>query len=227
VFKERELVVKRREVALERLQKLKAEPDVLRLSVELPLLEAEKAKLEEQVHQTGFSRGIGEIEADLKHAMGISGAKQSATIPEAEVPRHYVSQAAELLSLSVDELWTQMSPRLTAYLQALTDRRVVSGKPDEKGALQFAAADGRSGAYMTLPAPLRDLVFVSLRLALIERVAGYKRLPILIDDAFGVLEAPKRALIAKMLKGIGTQAQVIHRVAETPPPGTADLVLQA
>src|SRR5262249_4336633 len=104
VFKERELVVKRREVALERLQKLKAEPDVLRLSVELPLLEAEKAKLEEQVHQTGFSRGIGEIEADLKHAMGISGAKQSATIPEAEVPRHYVSQAAELLSLSVDEL---------------------------------------------------------------------------------------------------------------------------
>jgi hypothetical protein len=159
--------------------------------------------------------------------MGISGAKKSATIPEGEVPRHYVSQAAELLSLSVDELWSQMSPRLTAYLQALTDRRVVSGKPDEKGILAFAAADGRSGAYMTLPPPLRDLVFVALRLALIERVAGYKRLPILIDDAFATLDPPKRALIAKMLKGIGTQTQVIHRVAEAPPAGTADLVLQA
>ncbi|HYS08390.1 MAG TPA: hypothetical protein VEP66_06585 [Myxococcales bacterium] len=227
VFKERELVVKRREVALEKLQKLKTEPEVLRVAVELPLLEAEKAKLEEQVHQTGFSRGVGEIEADLKHAMGISGAKKSATIPEAEVPRHYVSQAAELLNLSVDELWSQMSPRLTAYLQALTDRRVVSGKPDEKGALTFAAPDGRSGAYMSLPPPLRDLVFVALRMALIERVAGYKRLPILIDDAFATLEPAKRALIAKMLKGIGTQTQVIHRVAEAPPAGTADLVLQA
>jgi uncharacterized protein YhaN len=74
---------------------------------------------------------------------------------------------------------------------------------------------------------LRDLVFVALRMALIERVAGYKKLPILIDDAFATLEPPKRALIAKMLKGIGTQTQVIHRVAEAPPAGTADLVLQA
>jgi hypothetical protein len=30
-----------------------------------------------------------------------------------------------------------------------------------------------------------------------------------------------------MLKGIGTQTQVIHRVTDAPPPGTADLVLQA
>jgi uncharacterized protein YhaN len=80
---------------------------------------------------------------------------------------------------------------------------------------------------MTLPPPLRDLVYAGLRLALLERVAGYKRLPVVVDDAFGVLEAPKRALIGKMLKGIGTQTQVIHRVAATPDPGTADLVVQA
>ena len=226
VFKEREVLVKRREAALEKLQKVKMEPDVLRLAVEMPLLEAEKGKLEEQVHQTGFSRPIAEIEGDLKHAMGISTARSAASIPDAEVPRHYVAQAAELLSLGVDELWSQMGARLSAFLMALTDRRVASGKLDDKGTLQFAAPDGRSGSYMTLPPPLRDLAYVALRLALLERVAGYKRLPIVIDDAFGILDAPKRALIAKMLKGIGTQAQVIHRVAETPPPGTADLVLQ-
>jgi len=32
--------------------------------VEIPLLETEKAKLEEQVHQDGFSRALGEIESD-------------------------------------------------------------------------------------------------------------------------------------------------------------------
>jgi hypothetical protein len=227
VFKERELVVKRRDAAAAKLAKLKTEPEVSRLAVEIPLLEGEKAKLEEQVQQTGFSRPVGEIELDLKHAMGISSGKSGSALPEPEVPKHLISRAAELLNLSADELWSQMSPRLAAYLGALTDRRVVSGKPDEKGMLVLAAADGRSGGYMSLPPPLRDLVYAGLRLALLERVAGYKRLPVVVDDAFGVLEAPKRALIGKMLKGIGTQTQVIHRVAATPDPGTADLVVQA
>ena len=80
---------------------------------------------------------------------------------------------------------------------------------------------------MTLPPPLRDLVYAALRLALLERVAGYKRLPVVVDDAFGILEAPKRALIGKMLKGIGTQTQVIHRVVDAPAAGTADTVLKA
>ena len=47
----------------------------------------------------------------------------------------------------------------------------------------------------------------------------------MIDDAFGTLDPAKRALIGKMLKGISTQTQVIHRVAEAPPAGTADVVL--
>ncbi len=227
MFKDRELVVKRREVALAKLQKLKLEPEVSRLTVEIPLLETEKAKLEDQVHQTGFSRPIGEIEADLKHAMGLSTLKNGTALPEWEVPRELISRAAELLNLGVDELWSQLPARLTSYLQALTDRRVVAGKPDEKGALILSAPDGRSGSYMTLPPPLRDLVYVGLRLALLERVAGYKRLPVVVDDAFGILEAPKRALIGKMLKGIGTQTQVIHRVADAAETGNADLVLKA
>jgi len=214
-------------VALAKLQKLKLEPEVSRLSVEIPLLESEKDKLEDQVHQMGFTRAIGEIEGDLKHAMGLSTLKSGTALPESEVPRHLISRAAELLNLGVEEVWSQVSGRLTAYLQALTDRRVVAGKPDDKGALLLSASDGRSGSYMTLPPPLRDLVYAALRLALLERVAGYKRLPVVVDDAFGILEAPKRALIGKMLKGIGTQTQVIHRVADAPAAGTADTVLKA
>ena len=227
VFKEREVVVKRRDAAAAKLAKLKTEPEVSRLAVEIPLLASEKQKLEEEVHQTGFSRAIGEIELDLKHAMGISTARSASVLPEPEIPRHLISRAAELLNLSSEELWSQLSPRLASYLTALTDRRVVSGKPDDKGMLVLAAGDGRSGGYMTLPPPLRDLVYAGLRLALLERVAGYKRLPVVVDDAFGILEGPKRALIGKMLKGIGTQTQVIHRVASAPEPGSADLVLQA
>ena len=64
-------------------------------------------------------------------------------------------------------------------------------------------------------------------LGVLAGVETVKRLPVVVDDAFGTLEPAKRALIAKMLKGIATQTQVIHRVIEPPPAGTADLVLQA
>ena len=225
VFRERELVVKRRDAARERLEKVKLEPEVSRLAVEIPLLEKEKSSLEEQVQQMGFSRPVGEIEADLKHAMGISASMKSIAVPEAEVPKSLIDRAAELLNLTSDELWAQLQPRLIAFLTALTDRRVATATRDDKGLLNLAAHDGRTGPYTSLPPPLRDLVYVSLRLALLERVGGYKRLPIVVDDAFGTLDAAKRALIAKMLKGISTQTQVIHRVVEPPPAGTADLVL--
>jgi uncharacterized protein YhaN len=228
VFRDSELVLKRREAAKAKLDKIKLEPELSRMPIEIPLLISEKAKLEEQVMATGFSRAIGEIEADLKHAMGISALapKGVSITSDADIPKLLVDRAAELLNISPDELWTQMGARLTAFLTALTDKRVVSAIPDDKGQLTLAAADGRSGPYMSLPPPLRDLVYTALRLALLERVAAYKRLPIVIDDAFGTLEPTKRALIAKMLKGIATQTQVIHRVVEPPPENVADVVLR-
>jgi len=226
VFRAQEQVAKRREAARERLEQVKADPDVSRAAGEIPLLLAEKAKLEEQVGATGFSRPVSEIEADLERATGISSATP-AGLPEAEVPKQLVSRAKDLLGLSPEQLWAQLAARLDAYLVALTDKRVVSAKLDEKGALVLVAPDGRSGSYMTLPPPLRDLVYVALRLSLLERVGGHKRLPIVVDDAFALLDAPKRALIGKMLKGISTQTQVIHRVGEAPAAGTADVVLSA
>ncbi|HUJ28455.1 MAG TPA: hypothetical protein VLW85_20680, partial [Myxococcales bacterium] len=225
LFRQNELVQKRRAAAQQKVDEIRTNPDVSRLEVEIPLLEKEKAGLEEQVQQTGFSRPIAEIEIDLKHAMGITS-KSSAGLPEAEVPKHLVNQAAELLNVTAEELWQQMNVRLLAYLGALTDKRVVSAKM-ENNLLVLTAPDGRSGPFTGLPPPLRDLVYTALRLALLERVGGYKRLPIVVDDAFGIFEPPKRGLIAKMLKGISTQTQVIHRVAEKPPEGTADLVLEA
>ena len=227
VFRERELVVQRRDAARARVDKLKLEPEVSRFAVEIPLLEKEKAGLEEQVQQMGFSRPVGEIDADLKHAMGISASTKSAAVPEAEVPKLLVDRAAELLNLTSDELWAQVQPRLISYLAALTDRRVATATRESNGLLTLAAAGGRSGPYTSLPPPLRDLVYVALRLTLLERVCGYKRLPVVVDDAFGTLEPAKRALVAKMLKGISTQTQVIHRLPEAPPAGTADVVLSA
>jgi hypothetical protein len=228
LFQEREKVVARRDAAKERFEELRKEPELARVPIETPVLQDEKKKLEGDVSAQGFARAIGEIEADIKAAMGLGDSRKgSALVPEPEVPKNLVEKAAELLNLSADEVWESISPRLSAYLGALTDKRVVSGQPDAKGLWILSSPDGRGGPYHGLPAQLKDLAYVALRLALLEKVASYKRLPVLIDDAFAPLDAPKRALVAKMLKGIGAQTQVIHRTSEEPPQGVADLVVQA
>ncbi|HEY5675311.1 MAG TPA: hypothetical protein VIR81_00910, partial [Myxococcales bacterium] len=124
VFRRQEEVLERRTAALDRLEKLKADPDLSRAAAEISQLQEEKAKLEEQVQATGFSRPVAEIEADLNRALGIASAKSDASVPEPEVPKHLVSRAAGLLNLPPEELWPQLSSRFTAYLAALTDRRV-------------------------------------------------------------------------------------------------------
>ena len=228
LFEEREKVIRSREDARASVDELRKHPDLARVPIETPLLEEEKRKLEAEVSAQGFARPLGEIEVDLKHAMGLGGSRRGGTtVPEPEVPQNLVERAAELLNQSADEVWEAISPRLSAYLSALTDKRIASSATDEKRHWVLSNADGRSGPYHGLPPLLKDLAYAALRLALLERVAAYKRLPVVVDDAFSSLEPAKRALVAKMLKGISAQTQIIHRTAEEPPQGTADLVVQA
>lgn len=228
LFEEREKVIRSREDARSQVEELRKHPDLARVPIETPLLEEEKRKLEAEVSAQGFARPIGEIEIDLRHAMGLGGSRRGGTlVAEPEVPQNLVDKAAELLNLSADEVWEAIGQRLSAYLSALTDKRIVSSTTDEKRHWVLSNADGRGGPYHGLPPELKDLAYAALRLALLERVAAYKRLPVLVDDAFSALEPAKRALIAKMLKGIAAQTQIIHRTPEEPPQGTADLVVQA
>jgi len=228
LFQEREKVILSREQARSEVEELRKHPDLARVPIETPLLDEEKKKLEAEVSAQGFARPIGEIEVDLRHAMGLGGSRRGGTmVAEPDVPQNLVDKAAELLNLSADEVWDAIGQRLSAYLSALTDKRIVSGTTDEKRHWVLSNADGRGGPYHGLPPQLKDLAYAALRLALLERVAAYKRLPVVVDDAFSALEPDKRALIAKMLKGIAAQTQIIHRTPEEPPQGTADLVVQA
>lgn len=228
IFAEREKVVRTRDKARLKVEELRKQPDLARVSIEVPLLEEEKKKLETEVSAQGFARPIGEIEGDLKRAMGLTGTFRSgSSVPEPEVPQNLVDKAADLLNISAEEVWSSIEQRLSAYLSALTDKRIVSATTDDKGHWMLRNADGRSGPYHGLPPQLKDLAYAALRLSLLERVAAYKRLPVLVDDSFGALEPAKRALVAKMLKAIAAQTQIIHRTGEAPPDGTADLVVQA
>jgi hypothetical protein len=228
LFSGREDMVKKRDDAKKRLEQLRKKPDLSRVAAEISQLQSEKAQLEAQVASQGFARTVAEIELELKQAMGLGDAPRGdVLVPDPEVPGHLVDRASDLMSTAPEQTWESIAEHVAAHLAALTDGALVSGMPDEKGSWIVTGEDGSTTPYQGLPPTLKDLAYAALRLALVEAVAPYKRLPIVVDDAFSALDADKRKAIAKVLKGIAAQTQVIHRTAEAPPDGIADHVVQA
>ena len=225
-FNEKAAVDTTRQAVAARLDKLKADPLYGALG-ERPKLTEEKQQLELAISTQGFARPLQTIENELKAALGLTAvAEKKPAASDADVPKGLFAQAAQILSAPVESLAAPIEPRLAAYLTALTDKRIVAGRMDANGHLLLSTPDGRWGPYAGLPPPLRDLAYVALRLALLEKVAASKKAPILVDDAFGTFEPPRRALISRMLKGISASGQVIHRVVEPPPAGITEHVVK-
>jgi hypothetical protein len=226
LFKHRDQVLLLRDDAKARLEDLRAQPGLKEIAEERPKLIEAKATLEMAVSAQGFARPLADIERDLRRAMGIITdpvqTQSSQRYDPAVGPRQLLELASTLSAIPAAELWTQLSSRLSTYLAALTDKRVVAARLDASGQLSAFAPDGRGGPYVQLPSPLRDLTYAALRLALLERVTKLKKLPVFVDDTFAVLDLPKRGLVHKMLKSISAETQVLHRSAETPPPNLAD-----
>jgi hypothetical protein len=228
LFKSREEVENLRDAALGRLAKLREDPRLAEVDAERPKLIEEKQILEMTVAAQGFARTVGEIEKDLKRELGLIADPAAKKITasgsaEAEAARSLSDKAAELVGLAPQDLWAQLAARLATYLVALTDKKIVSGRL-EGAQLLVTAVDGRTGPFHTLPQPLRDQVYAALRLALLERVVAVKKLPVFVDDTFAPLDPAKKLLVGKMLKGLSAQTQIVHRMAEQPPPGLADHV---
>jgi hypothetical protein len=228
LFRGREELVKKRDAAKKHVAELHSDPEVPRASAEIVALQAEKASLEAQVAAQGFARHVGEIEADLKRAMGLDDeTKGDGVVPEPEVPRRLIARAGDLIGSAPEETWHAIDSRVSEHLSALTDGRIVSGKRGDAGVWMLTGSDGRAGPYHGLPGPLRDLAYAALRLAAIEAVAAAKRIPVFVDDAFASFDPEKRVGVGKLLKEIGRKTQILHRTAEPPPNGTADHVVQA
>ena len=153
--------------------------------------------------------------------MALERAKIPFTLHEyAHDPRNesYGTEASEALGVPAERVFKTLVAEVDGAL--VTGVVPVGAQLDLKALA--AACGGKKAAMAQVTVAERATGYVA---GGISPVGQRKRLPVVVDDAFGTLEGPKRALVAKMLKGIATQTQVIHRVVEAPPDGTADLVL--
>lgn len=118
--------------------------------------------------------------------------------------------ASDLFSSDVPTLWAMMRDRTVQYLTALTDRR-YHGLDVDKDGNATVSAPGRTIPAGELPGRDLDLMYVALRLTLIEKYSVQNKLPVIIEDAFaGLIDGPKLTLLGRMLKHLGTLTQVLH-----------------
>jgi hypothetical protein len=175
---------------------------------------AVEARMSEQVG--GFVREVRSVEAEIQRleveaASPAPPAPQRVAQPQAvgEPLRALLERAAAELGTSASGAGRAITQKASQAIAGLSFQRLTAVQVDDRGGLH-AVTGGRPAPAMTLPPGDRDLVYVALKLALIEQALKGGKLVAVVEDAFGGLSEGARRFAARLLKGIARGGQVVH-----------------
>ncbi|MBS1149664.1 MAG: hypothetical protein H6Q89_1362, partial [Myxococcaceae bacterium] len=117
---------------------------------------------------------------------------------------------ADLFNTDVPSLWGALKDRSAQYVAALSDRRLHGVEVDKDGRARVLAP-GRTVPAGELPGKDLDLVYLAIRMTLIEKYSAQAKVPVIFEDAFkGAIDDAKLPLVVRMLKHLGTLTQILH-----------------
>ena len=117
---------------------------------------------------------------------------------------------ADLFNTDLPSLWGVLKDRSAQYIAALTDRRLHGIEVDKDGKARVLAP-GRAVPVGELPGKDLDLVYLSIRLTLIEKYSSQSKVPVIFEVAVrGIVDDVKLPLVIRMLKHLGTMTQILH-----------------
>ena len=199
---------------------------------------AERNRVEEEMKQVegrlsdqvgGFVRDVQAVEAELARveveaaapAQGPAPlpvaapapARPAATGPGGEPLRGLLERAAAELGGSPASVARLLSAKASQAVAAFTLNRFTGISADDRGNVQVVSG-GRPVPAMTLPAAERDLVFLALKLALLEQAVAAGKAVAVVEDAFAGLSDGVRRTASRMLKGLARPGQVIHATTD-------------
>lgn len=223
--------------ASRRLEEARADPALAAAEEERARVAAQAEHLEKEMGARAASayRSAGEIRGELERLrnpapethLGLPFAEpglglEPPMVSEAPPPRWEVAAEAPdasarllekvegLFHVSREELLSAMGARASKYLEALTGRRYTSLSWFGGGGVICSGPDGQL-RFTQLEPRHQDLVWLSLRLTVIERWVGRYPIPIILDEPFEALSPQRQALVARMLEGISAKTQIVHR----------------
>ncbi|MFT3836849.1 MAG: chromosome segregation protein SMC [Myxococcaceae bacterium] len=215
------------------LSEMEADPDTSQAITKAQTLKAEQEQINQKLVQMsgGYIRDAREVERDiakLEEALAPKLQPQDEFKPVETGPTELVDDpcpallktGADLFHKDVPGLWGALKDRCGQYLTALTDRRYHGLELDTAGRATVQAP-GRSVPLGEVPPKDVDLIWLGLRLTLVEKYAAVAKVPLVVEDTFaGSIEEAKTPLLLRMLKHLGTQTQVLHVTPSTHNPGS-------
>jgi len=200
---------------------------------------AERDRVEEEMKQVegrlssqvgGFVRDVQAVEADLARVEAEAAAapapaqgpaplpvavpaRPAAATPGGEPLRGLLERAAVELGGSPASVARTLSAKASQAVAAFTLNRLTAISADDRGNVQVLSG-GRPVPAMTLAPPERDLVFLALKLALLEQALAGGKAVAVVEDAFAGLSDVVRRTAGRMLKGLARPGQVIHATTD-------------
>lgn len=221
ILEERATLLARRAELEGELAERRKSPEYLAAATEREALLVRVKELEAQAQKTGFVRATVEIERELHDAeTSLAGRSRAGGAATTEAFTALAKIVASATGAAPAAATADLQPRIAAYLQALSERRLGGARYDAAQGWLVATAQGARQA-VALPPAEQDVVYLAVKLAALERIAP-RKVPLVFDDPFGLLTPPLRVLAMRMLKGLSAQTQVLHRCQESPPAGVAD-----
>jgi hypothetical protein len=124
--------------------------------------------------------------------------------------------ARDVLLGSIEDIAAQVQGRASQILKALADGRYAEVRFGGRGETSVVdAAAGQPIAFGLLPPFDRDVVWLSLKVALIELVVKRERIPVLFDRGLDALADTKGPILQKMLQFLSSSTQVVS-ISEKP-----------
>ena len=215
-----------------RLTDWEASPEAQTASAKRAEVEAAQRALEERLSREvgGFVRDPGSIEAEIRRlqaeARAPARAQPAAAAAPAPAPadgspwkpgedplRAILERAAEETGVSPASTARAVAARASQALAGLSFQRLQSIQADERGGLAVQAA-GRPVPAASLPLADRDLVFLSVKLGLLEQALAAGGAVAVVEDAFGGVSDGARRFAARLLKQLAKPGQLVHATAD-------------
>lgn len=130
-----------------------------------------------------------------------------------------IEHARKIVSSENAALQARISPQITSlaqsYLAYLTADNYQEIRLDDRFRARTAGADGRLLGELQLSSGARDQLYLALRLAVCETLAGAKEAPLILDDPFLTSDDASTERGIALLKEIGRKRQVILLTCRT------------
>jgi len=114
-----------------------------------------------------------------------------------------------IFGLGAEQIYEKIKPRINLYLQAFSSNRYQEVRKEGEDLLVLVRELEQEVSVNQLAGTALDLIYFSLKFALLEIIMQKYQLPLIFDEPFQLMDQSRKTALAKSLKRFAGKSQVI------------------